>query len=95
MDYLVFDKRLGISVPGEYVDFDSISEKELEDFWLKWEKIRGTIPDRIQELDRMMEKLQTELSFEEDFEESCRLNAQIAELASIVNDLWLLYRVSP
>ncbi|WP_211318536.1 hypothetical protein [Falsibacillus pallidus] len=93
MDYLLFDKRLGISVPDECVDFGSLSAKEMEHFWLKWEKIRGTIPDRIQEFDRMMEELQTELSLEEDFGKSCRLNAKIAELASIVNDLWLLYRI--
>ncbi|OQP01541.1 hypothetical protein B1689_04345, partial [Geobacillus sp. 44C] len=35
-----------------------------------------------------------QLSDENDFERSCRLNSEIAELASIINDLWIWYRMN-
>ena len=61
---------------------------------LKWEQIRGKIPDRIKELEHYINTKQHHLNNEEDFEVSCKLNSEIADLASIINDLWLWYRLT-
>ncbi|MED4878983.1 hypothetical protein P9711_15470 [Anoxybacillus geothermalis] len=89
------DKRLGIRVPHLDKPWEDYSPNEQEAILLEWETIRGMIPDRIAALEREVNEKQDELGEEHDFERSCRLNADIAELASIVNDLWIWYRVSP
>ena len=61
---------------------------------LKWEQVRGKIPDRIKELEHYINTKQHYLNNEEDFEVSCKLNSEIADLASIINDLWLWYRLT-
>ena len=60
---------------------------------LKWEQVRGKIPDRIKELEHYINTKQHYLN-NEDFEVSCKLNSEIADLASIINDLWLWYRLT-
>ncbi len=52
------------------------------------------IPDRIKELEHYINAKQHHLNNEEDFEISCKLNSEIADLASIINDLWLWYRLT-
>ena len=61
---------------------------------LRWEQVRGKIPDRIKELEHSINAKQHHLNNEEDFEISCKLNSEIADLASIINDLWLWYRLT-
>ncbi|WP_332689845.1 hypothetical protein [Halalkalibacter lacteus] len=61
----------------------------------KWETIRGTIPDRVKEIEHEIELVHEQLTNEEDFERSCELNLEMAELASIINDLWIWFRISP
>lgn len=93
-DHFTYDKRLGIRLPALERNWEEYSEKEQYDILLEWEKIRGAIPDRIAELEQTINRKQAELSDESDFARSCRLNSEIAELASIINDLWIWYRLN-
>lgn len=89
------DKRLGISVPflkQEWLDYPI---EERQEIMHKWEIIRGKIPDRIQELEVHINEKQAALNNEEDFDRSCQLNTDISELASVINDLWLWFRIIP
>lgn len=90
-----YNQRLGISIPvlqGEWTDY-TLEEQEM--IMAEWECIRGTIPDRIQTLEAAINKKQEEMNNEEQFSVSCRLNTEISELASIINDLWLWFRTVP
>jgi hypothetical protein len=90
----VFNHRLGIKLPDlemEWSDYNKITQETILD---EWEKIRGHIPDRIIELEKDINLKQAALYEEADFEKSCELNSEIAELASIINDLWLWYRLN-
>ncbi|PYZ97207.1 hypothetical protein CR205_00980 [Alteribacter lacisalsi] len=87
-----YDTRLGIDVPALTMEWGSLECTEQSFILEKWEKVRGSIPDRIAGIEKIIEKKQQALYEEEDFEQSCRLNSEIAELASIVNDLWIWYR---
>lgn len=94
MDYFIYNERLGIELPkldNEWKRYNSYTQQLI---LAHWEKVRGTIPDRIVELEHVINKKQAALNIEEDFAESCRLNSQISELASIINDLWIWYRTS-
>ncbi|AIE61025.1 hypothetical protein [Bacillus methanolicus] len=94
VEYFTEDKRLGIPVPSLTKDWDEYSRETQQSILLYWEKIRGRIPDRIAELESIINKKQAELSDESDFKRSCQLNSEIADLASIINDLWLWYRTN-
>lgn len=86
------DERLQIDVPVLELYWEELTIEEQENLLHKWEQIRSTIPDRIVELERLIMQKQHQLSNEENFDQSCCLNSQISELASIINDLWLWYR---
>lgn len=88
------DKRLGIRLPSLKKNWDDYPRKTQEEIFLTWEKIRGTIPTRIFELEKIINEKQEQLSDEGDFQRSCELNSEIAELASIINDLWIWYRLN-
>ncbi|OPA81123.1 hypothetical protein BVG16_01935 [Paenibacillus selenitireducens] len=88
------DERLGIHVPALQQEWDQFSTQERERILYKWEEIRGTIPNRIFDLEQMINYKQDQLFDEDDFEKSCQLNAEIAELASQINDLHIWYRVN-
>lgn len=91
--YFILDERLGIEVPDLQEDWDKIPKQDQQHILLKWESIRGHIPDRIQELEQTINQKQHQLDHEADFGTSCRLNSEIANLASVINDLWLWYRI--
>ncbi|MBS4191619.1 hypothetical protein KHA94_15625 [Bacillus sp. FJAT-49705] len=93
-EHFLYDERLGIPIPSFKVDWDQFSKKIQQSILFQWEKIRGTIPDRITELEKKINVKQDQLSDEENFIKSCELNSQISELASIINDLWLWYRTN-
>lgn len=93
-EHFLQNERLGIAVPVLHHDWESYSEEIRESILLQWEKIRGTIPDRIAEIEVDINQKQEQLSDESDFDRSCQLNTEIADLASIINDLWLWYRTS-
>ncbi|MBD1380116.1 radical SAM protein [Metabacillus arenae] len=94
MKWFQYDERLQIEVPVIQKSWDKISKEEQENILTKWEKVRGRIPDRIKELEKEIENKQAQLNEEENFEASCILNIQIADLASVINDLWIWYRIN-
>ena len=89
-----FDQRLGILLPDLRGEWEQFSEETQQQILLYWEQIRGSIPDRISELEQIINRKQAELSDESDFPRSCKLNSDIADLASIINDLWIWYRAN-
>ncbi|OLN22684.1 hypothetical protein BTO30_08510 [Domibacillus antri] len=89
------DNRLGISIPVLPREWTDYPLEEQEQIMHIWETIRGMIPDRIQELEKSINEKQTALNNEENFIVSCRLNTEISELASVINDLWLWFRTVP
>ena len=91
-DFFVLDKRLGIQIPVFNVEWDDLPLEMRQSILLTWETIRGSIPDHIANLEKVINAKQLELSDESDFARSCLLNSEIAELASIINDLWLWFR---
>lgn len=93
MDFdFVYDNRLGICLPYLEKEWKAYPEHVQGEILLKWEKIRGKIPDRIKEIEKTIEHKQEMLGQEDDFEASCKINADICELASIINDLWIWFR---
>ncbi len=88
------DKRLGIEIPILELDWEDYSAADRMAILERWEQERGTIPDRVIALERQINALQPLVFEVEDFEETCRLNADIAELASRINDLHIWYRIN-
>ncbi|MGM7702325.1 hypothetical protein ACSVDE_11420 [Pseudalkalibacillus sp. Hm43] len=88
------DERLGIRLPVLNESWNQYTVQTQESILSEWETIRGKIPDRIKELEHHINEKQEQLNIEEDFERSCQLNSDIAELASIINDLWIWYRLN-
>ena len=72
-----------------------LSEDIQQSILLRWETIRGLIPDRIISLEKIINTKQAQLSNETNFELSCQLNHDIAELASIINELMALVSHRP
>ena len=93
-NYFIFDERLGIPLPALKNDWERIPLKVRQTILAEWESIRGRIPDRIAELENEINAKQAELDIEADFPRSCRLNSEIAGLASTINELWLWYRAN-
>ncbi|KAB7705905.1 hypothetical protein F9802_12615 [Bacillus aerolatus] len=89
------NERLGIPLPHLEKEWSLYSATEQEELLHEWETIRGRIPDRIKELEFKINDRQARLDQEDDFPLSCRLNEEISELASIINDLWLWFRTAP
>ncbi len=89
----VYDERLGIKLPSLALDWEEYSDEERAEILLIWEEIRAKIPDRIILLEKVIDEKQRQLSQEENFDRSCRLNSEIAELASVINDLNIWFRV--
>lgn len=87
-----FDHRLQITLPVLDDCWEKLSQADQEAILLKWEQIKSLIPDRIAELEQIICYKQEKLSGEANFQHSCLLNTEIADLASIINDLWLWYR---
>lgn len=93
-EYFSYDERLGIFIPDLTVEWDQYSEDVQHYILLNWENIRGSIPDRISEIEDTINLKQSQLSDESDFPRSCQLNSEIADLASVINDLWLWFRTN-
>ena len=90
--YFLLNERLGIKLPILTMSWEQYDETSQQSILAEWENIRGTIPDRIRELEVDINHKQEQLNNEDEFTLSCKLNYEIAELASIINDLWLWYR---
>ncbi|WP_044339421.1 hypothetical protein [Rossellomorea aquimaris] len=94
-EFFSYNSRLGIYLPRFLKEWHSYSSEEQELILLEWERVRGMIPDRIQEIEVEIERLQAELAQEDNFERSCMINGEISERASEINDLWIWYRTNP
>jgi acyl-CoA reductase-like NAD-dependent aldehyde dehydrogenase len=88
-----YNDRLGIRLPVLYHQWEEYSPEERADILLEWEEIRAKIPDRIIQLETVINQKQNQLSEEENFVRSCELNSEIHELASVINDLNIWFRV--
>lgn len=93
-EHFSFDQRLGILLPEFALEWDQYNKQTQQEILLYWEQIRGSIPDRMAELENIINHKQAQLSNESNFPRSCILNNEIAELASIINDLWIWYRTN-
>ncbi|KIL37053.1 hypothetical protein SD71_04210 [Cohnella kolymensis] len=88
----VYSERLGIPVPRLAADWDELSLDMQAAVLEQWEMIRGVIPERVIRLEAQIRIKQDRLFEEEDFAASCRLNGDIADLASRINDLHIWFR---
>ncbi|PYZ93756.1 hypothetical protein CR194_11420 [Salipaludibacillus keqinensis] len=88
----IYDSRLGIPVPELKKPWEDLDPQNQSEILAKWEEVRGDIPDRIKIIEESINELQAQLYRESDFNRSCQINSDIAELASIINDLWIWYR---
>lgn len=89
----ILDERLGIPLPYLNMEWEEYSAEERADILLEWEEIRATIPDRILQIEKIIIEKTKQLSEEENFARSCELNSEIHELASLINDLNIWFRV--
>jgi hypothetical protein len=92
--HFIWDDRLGISLPQLHLEWEQYSEAERTFIVTLWEDIRGRIPDRVIAFERLINAKQAELFEEDDFERSCGINSDIADLASRINDLHIWYRMN-
>lgn len=90
----IYDSRLGIFVPELLKDWEQYDQAEREELLEQWEAVRGRIPSRVMELETIIMGLQKRMDKEDKFPTACQLNTEIAELASVINDLHIWYRVS-
>lgn len=90
----IYDSRLGIYVPELLKDWEQYDQAEREEILEQWEAVRGSIPSRVMELEALIMSLQKQMDKEDEFPTACQLNFDIAELASVINDLHIWYRVS-
>lgn len=93
-EYFTYDPRLMINRPLLNKEWDMYSVRIQNSILAEWEKIRGGIPDRIAELEDKINHKQDALNHEENFRRSCQLNEEISDLASIINDLWIWFRMT-
>lgn len=93
-EYFTYDPRLKINLPHLSKEWDMYSVLIQNSILTEWEKIRGGIPDRIAELEHEINIKQNALYHEENFKRSCQLNEEISDLASIINDLWIWFRMT-
>ncbi|WP_412679575.1 hypothetical protein [Brevibacillus choshinensis] len=75
------------------MEWEAYSTDERADILLEWEEIRATIPDKIIRIETVIIEKTRQMSEEENFIRSCELNSEIHELASVINDLNIWFRV--
>lgn len=92
MEHFKWNERLGIALPFLIQPWESYARHQQEAILAQWEIIRGQIPNRIFALEQEINLKQARLFHETDFGRACRLNGEIAELASIINDLQIWNR---
>ena len=92
--FFIWNERLGIPLPELDRSWELFREEEQTFIVTQWEIIRGSIPDRVFALEKLINVKQAELYEEDDFETSCVINSDIAELASHINDFHIWYRIN-
>lgn len=90
--YFSLNKRLGIELPMLVKSIEDYEQEIQHAILFHWEKVRGAIPDRIAELELEINSKQKKMNKEEDLHTSASINSEIADLASIINDLLIWYR---
>ena len=89
----IYNDRLGIRLPELHHSWEDYTSDEQSHILLEWEEIRSAIPDRIIQLEEQINRKQTQLSDEDDFPTACQLVSDIHDLASIINDLNIWFRI--
>lgn len=92
-NHFILDERLGIRLPALDMEWEAYSTDERADILLEWEEIRANIPDKIIRIETVIIEKTRQMSEEENFNRSCELNSEIHELASVINDLNIWFRV--
>ncbi|PWK11216.1 hypothetical protein [Tumebacillus permanentifrigoris] len=88
----VFDKRLGVNILREDLDWTQFSEQERSSILTRWAIMCSGMTNRVQDLEvDIMEKLDA-MYRANDEDEMHRLNTEMMEIASIVCDLNILSR---
>jgi hypothetical protein len=87
-----YSDRHGIMIPCLTNDWDEYNREHQTAILAKWEMIRGNIPEHIMHFEEKIRVRQQQLFDEDDFTESCRINGDIADLASRINDLHIWFR---
>lgn len=87
-----YSDRHGIMIPCLANDWDELTWVHQTAILAKWEMIRGNIPEHILRFEEKIRIRQQQLFDEDDFTESCKINGDIADLASRINDLHIYFR---
>lgn len=87
-----YNERLGIEIPIFNTKWEHFSQEEQHQIIYRWENVRAQIPDRIKELEKMIQKRELQLQVEDNFPSFCQLSREISDFASRVIDLNLLFR---
>lgn len=93
-DQFSYDDRLGIWLPHLTQDWQRYDVAQRQAIVAAWELVRGGIPERIIQFERLINEKQGLVFEVEDFETCCQLNLQIADYASRINDLHIWYRIN-
>lgn len=88
-----WDDRLSIHIPCLDREWDQYGYDEQSAIIAGWERTRGSIPDRIKQFEHRIKELLARLGEEDSFERSCRINDEISDYASRINDLQIWYRM--
>lgn len=92
VDVFHYDRRLDLLLPDLPKPWHEYTERERADILVRWETIRGTIPERIRQLEGQIATKLAALNEETDFAACCRLNDEMADLASRINELNIWFR---
>ncbi|MBB3108233.1 hypothetical protein FHS18_000261 [Paenibacillus phyllosphaerae] len=90
----IFNERLGLNLPQLDANWEDYSDEEQASIVEQWEIIRGRIPDLVIRFEHQINVLQIQMNEEDDFDKTCTLNSNIADLASRINDLHIWYRIN-
>jgi hypothetical protein len=88
-----FSERHGIELPCLSEEWSELNLEHQTAILAKWEMIRGNIPEHILRFESLIRAKQQQLFEEDDFALSCRINGDIADLASRINDLNIWFRI--
>lgn len=94
MRFFIANPRLGIRVPDPRMEWEQMTPGQRSQVLAQWEQIRGEIPERIVQIEAVINDKQEQMNVEESFERCCQLNSEIAEMAGTINDLLILYRMN-
>jgi hypothetical protein len=87
-----YSTRHGIALPCLTDDWEALCLDKQTAVLAKWEMIRGNIPEHIIRFEITIREKTQRMFNEDDFVETCRINDDIADLASIINDLNIWFR---